>query len=88
MMKLLYFFSKNPGTSVLQSIIVDNIEKAFKDKLDVERVEFKDNAEVFKKRKIKEIPSVVLEKDGKEVARFSGLAQEIFLRRAIERNLT
>jgi thioredoxin 1 len=86
-MKILYFYSKNPGTSVLQKVIVDNIEKDSKGKLEVKRIEFETDGSLFKKYGIKEIPSIIIEKDGKEVTRFSGLTQETFLRRAIERNL-
>jgi thioredoxin 1 len=87
-MRLLYFYERRPGPCMLQNLIVDNVEKGLKGKLDVQRLDAEANKDLMGKYGIREIPSIVMEKDGKEVTRFSGLTQETFLRRAIERNLT
>ena len=86
-MKLLYFLERGPGPCVLQNEMVGAIERQFKDRLEVERIDCKENQEIVKKYNIREIPSIIIEDGGKEVARFSGLTQEIFMRRAIERSL-
>lgn len=84
-MKLIYFYEKGPGPCVLQNIIIDNIEKESGDSLEIQRVT-KEDKELAEKYKIKEIPSIIIENDTGEVARFSGLTQELFLKRAIEKN--
>jgi thioredoxin-like negative regulator of GroEL len=86
-MRLIYFFSKRPGPCVLQNVIVDNIQKIFRD-LEIQRVDFDSEKEIAKKYNIPEAPSIILEKGGRELTRFLGLTQETFLKRAIENNLT
>ena len=88
LMKLIYFYEKKPGPCVLQNGIISNIENDFDEKLEVEKINSEENESSVKKYNIREIPTVIIEHEGKEIARFSGLAQELFIRRAIARNST
>ncbi|MBS3052288.1 MAG: thioredoxin family protein [Candidatus Aenigmarchaeota archaeon] len=83
---VIYFFSNNSGACKIQNELMSNLEKNFKEvnfkRIDVDA----DNATKIKYQ-ISETPSIVLENDGKVKEKFSGLTQELFLRRAIEKNL-
>lgn len=76
-------FFDNNGSSTLQNSIIKEIESDFK------KIEFikiiGSNTELLEKYGIKEIPSIVIEIDGKVKEKFSGLTQELFLRRAIDK---
>ena len=85
-MKLIFFYENKPGPSVLQNEMIDNVEREFKNKIQVERIDAEKNQDLFKKYSIKEIPSIIIEDGGKQIARFSRLTQELFIKRAIERN--
>ena len=81
------FYDGNTGPSLLQESMVKNVEALFKRKVDFIRVNINNNEELVKKYDIREIPSIVIEKNGRAVEKFNGLTQELFLRRAIEKFL-
>jgi len=78
---LLCFLDEN-GTSKLQDSIIKEIEKDFK-KVDFKRINGENEA--MSKYNIKEFPTILIEVDGEVKIRFSGLTQQLFLRRALDK---
>lgn len=87
MLSVIYFFSNNSGASKLQNEIMKNLEGSFKKKVEFKRIDVEQDKATTIKYQISEVPSIIIENDGAVKERFSGLTQELFLRRAIERNM-
>lgn len=75
------------GPCRIQDPIIDEVERKFKGKIEVIRVNIDQNKELTRKYKVMSIPTIILECDGKEKERFIGLTQELFLKRAVEKAL-
>ncbi len=82
--KVLCFYDDNVGACKIQDLFITNLRKEFKN-VKFERVNAQKEKELTEKYGINEIPSVVIENDGQVKEKFSGLTQELFLRKAIER---
>lgn len=82
--KLFYDLS---GPSNLQNILMDEIEKKFQEFAEIERINIDENKNSANDYNVTEAPTTVIEINDKEVERFVGLTQELFLRKSIERNL-
>jgi len=87
MLKILFFYKEGDGPSKLQDELLKNIEYIMKKKVEVEKINMDENKRTVEQYGIKEVPSIVIEKDGSVTDKFSGLTQDLFLRRALERNM-
>ncbi|MBD3155790.1 MAG: thiol reductase thioredoxin [Candidatus Aenigmarchaeota archaeon] len=87
MLKVLFFYKKDDGPSKIQKELLRNIEYILKKKVEVEKIDMDENKRTVEKYGIKEVPSIVVEKDGRVTDKFSGLTQDLFLKRALERNM-
>lgn len=85
-LNVVYFFSKNVGACKIQDELITNLEQKFKE-VNFKRINTDEDNAMKIKYQVNEIPSIVLENDGKMKEKFSGLTQELFLKRAIERYL-
>jgi len=84
MLTLVYFYNDLSGPCKLQESLINNIEFKFRSKLEVKKINVDENKQLAEKYNIKELPTIIIESNGNEEQRFSGLTQELFLRRAIE----
>ncbi|MBU5690284.1 MAG: thioredoxin domain-containing protein [Candidatus Aenigmatarchaeota archaeon] len=82
--KVLCFIDEQ-GPSQLQNSIIEEMRKDLKN-IDFKIINSKEDGESVKKYNIKEYPSIIIE-DGKNQMKFSGLTQQIFLERAIDKLL-
>ena len=87
MLKMLFFYKEGESQSKIQEEFIRIIEVSFKGKLEVERLEIDKNQRTAKNYGVNDVPSIVIEKNGKVTDKFTGFTQELFLRRALERNL-
>ena len=87
MLKVLFFYKEREAQSKIQEEFLRTIEALFKGKIEVERLDVGKNERTVKEYSVKEIPTIVIEKDGRVTDRFVGFTQELFLKRALERNL-
>ncbi len=85
-LNVIYFFSNNSGPCRLQNEFISNLEKFFRD-INFKRIDVDADKAMPIKYQINEIPSIVIENNGSIKEKFSGLTQELFLKRAIERML-
>jgi len=81
------FLSKE-GTSDLQISLLKEVENKFKRRVEFEYLNAEDNQSQVSKYKIRTIPTIIIECNGKEKERFVGLTQELFLRKAIKKTLS
>ena len=82
------FIQINDGTSDVQVSFLKEIEKILKGKIEFQYLNAKENGSLVSKYKITELPTIIIECDGKEKERFIGLTQQLFLRKAIEKVLS
>ena len=87
MIRMLFFYVDTEGPCRIQEEFVKNIEILFKGKIKIERINIEKDRENVEKYDITEVPTIIIEKNGKVTDRFVGFAQELFLKRALERNL-
>lgn len=76
-------FFDNDGSSTIQNSIIKEIEKDFKN-VEFRKIIGKDNGE-NERYGIREFPSIVIEVNGEVKEKFSGLTQQLFLRRALDK---
>jgi thioredoxin-like negative regulator of GroEL len=81
-------FLENSGTSEVQVSLVKELENRFRGRVEFEYLQAKENESQVLKYKIRELPTIIIECDGKEKERFIGLTQQLFLRKAIEKVLS
>ncbi len=82
------FISSNDGISDIQISMLKELENRFERKVEFEYLNTRGNESQVAKYKISELPTVIIECDGKEKERFTGLTQQLFLRKAIEKVLS
>jgi len=87
MIKMLFFYVNVEGPSRIQGEFVKNIEILFKGKVEIERIDIEKNRRAVEQYEVKEVPTIIIEKNGKVVDKFVGFTQELFLKRALEKNL-
>ncbi len=87
MIKILFFYKKDDGPSKVQAELLKNLEIQMKKKVEVEKINMEENKRTVEQYGIGEVPSIVIEKNGRVTDKFSGLTQDLFLKRALERNL-
>ena len=81
-------FVSNGGTSNIQVSLVKELEPRFRKKVEFEYLNAEGNESQVSKYNIKELPTIIIEYDGKERERFVGLTQQLFLKKAIEKTLS
>lgn len=86
MLSVILFYD-NSGTSKIQNLFFTNLQKEFSKKVDFKKVDADKNKDALTKYQIVELPTIVVESHGRLKEKFSGLTQETFLRKAIERNM-
>jgi len=82
------FLEYNSGPSNVQISLVKELENRFRGRVEFEYLNAKDNESQMSKYKIKELPTIIIECDGREMERFNGLTQQRFLKSAIEKVLS
>jgi thioredoxin-like negative regulator of GroEL len=82
------FLDNNSGTSNLQISLLKELENRFRGRVEFEYLNAKENESQVTKYKIKELPIIIIECNGREMERFVGLTQQRFLKKAIEKVLS
>lgn len=82
------FLDNNSGTSNLQISLLKELENRFRGRVEFEYLNAKENESQVSKYKIRELPTIIIECDGREKERFAGLTQQRFLKKAIEKVLS
>jgi len=82
------FWSSTSDVCNIQIPIVKNVQSIFCSRVAFEEINVDENKELVSKYNIKEIPTIVIECDGRERERFVGLTQERFLKRALKKILS
>lgn len=82
------FLESNSGPSNVQISLVKELENRFRGRVEFEYLNAKENESQVSKYKIRELPTIIIECDGRERERFAGLTQQRFLKKAIEKNLS
>jgi thioredoxin-like negative regulator of GroEL len=82
------FLDNNSGTSNLQISLLKELENRFRGRVEFEYLNAKENESQVTKYKIKELPTIIIECNGREMERFVGLTQQRFLKKAIEKVLS
>ena len=67
------------GPCKIQKPILVKLEKEFGDKVEIKEVDVDQNQELAAKYSIRVVPTLIMEKDGVEVKRFTGVTQAIVL---------
>jgi len=80
-------FISNDGTSDLQVSLLKELENIFSGRVEFEYLDAKENESQVSKYKIRDLPTIIIECNGKEKERFVGLTQQLFLKKAIEKIL-
>lgn len=81
-------FISSDGTSDLQVSLLKELESIFKRRVEFEYLNAEENESQVSKYKIRDLPTIIIECDGKERERFVGLTQQLFLKKAIEKALS
>ncbi len=82
------FIASKDATSSMQVSVLKDLESIFKGRVEFEYLNSNDNESQASKYRIKEIPTIIIEFEGRERERFSGLTQQRFLKKAIQKNLS
>jgi thioredoxin-like negative regulator of GroEL len=82
------FLSNDDETSHIQIPLLKELEVMFKGRVEFEYLNATENESQVLKYRIKDLPTIIIECDGKEKERFVGLTQQRFLKKAIEKNLS
>ncbi len=81
--KILCFLDEE-GPSKLQDSIIKELKQEYKN-INFSLIDAKNDGELVVKYSIKEYPSIIIESEKGVEARFSGLTQQLFIKRAIDR---
>jgi thioredoxin-like negative regulator of GroEL len=82
------FISNNDETSHIQIPLLKELEDRFRGRVEFEYLNVNENESQVSKYRIKELPTIIIECDGRERERFVGLTQQLFLKKAIEKALS
>jgi thioredoxin-like negative regulator of GroEL len=82
------FIASKDAISAMQVSFLKEIENIFRGRVEFEYLNANENESQASKYRIKEIPTIIIEFDGKERERFVGLTQQLFLKKAIQKNLS
>ncbi len=81
-------FILNDGTSNIQVSLLKDLENRFRGRVEFEYLNANDNEGLVSKYKIKTYPTIIIECDGREKERFTGLTQQLFLKKALDKVLS
>ncbi len=82
------FIASKDGTSNIQISLLKELENSFRRRVEFEYLNAEGNESQVSKYKIRDLPTIIIECDGKERERFVGLTQQLFLRKAIQKALS
>ena len=82
------FLSDNNSTCNIQIPLIKELEPRFRGRIEFEYLNVKDNENMIAKYRIKDLPAIIIECDGKERERFVGLTQQLFLKKALDKALS
>jgi thioredoxin-like negative regulator of GroEL len=82
------FIASKDATSNIQISLLKEIENRFKRRVEFEYLNAGENESLVSKYRIRELPIIIIECDGKERERFTGLTQQLFLKKAVEKALS
>jgi thioredoxin 1 len=72
---LLDFSATWCGPCKMQKPIIDDLKEKYGDQVDIKEVDVDENGEMARNYNVMAVPTIVIEKDGEEVKRFTGLKQ-------------
>ncbi|NYT01812.1 MAG: thioredoxin [Methanosarcinales archaeon] len=81
---LMDFFAEWCGPCRMQTPIMLELEAEYEDRAEIKKIDVDRESELAKKYSIFVVPTVVLEKDGKEVKRWMGVTSREELVQALE----
>lgn len=81
-------FISDDEESSLQVTLIKELEIRFRGRVEFEYLKAKENESQVLKYKIVNLPTLIIECDGKERERFIGLTQQLFLKKAIDKALS
>ena len=87
MLKMMFFYREGDIQSKMQEEFLRTLEATFKGRVTFERIDTLKDKEKANRYKVNGTPTIIIEKDGRVTDRFLGFTQELFLKRALERNL-
>ena len=70
---LIDFYADWCGPCRLQSPIIEELARRMGDQVEVKKINVDDNMEMANKYRIYVVPTLIIEKDGKEIKRIEGL---------------
>ena len=73
---LVDFFSKTCGPCKMLSFVLKDIDKELGEQMKIVKVPFEENPELVKENGVEGYPTIILRKNGAEVARKAGLQQK------------
>lgn len=76
MIKILDFWAQWCGPCKFMEPLVDELEKEYKGKVEIEKINVDENQELTASRGVMSIPTYIFEKDGQEVDRIIGATQK------------
>ncbi|MCX8206984.1 MAG: thioredoxin [Methanothrix sp.] len=81
---LIDFFATWCGPCRMQTPIMEELEKKYSGRIEIKKVDVDSNMELANRYNIMVVPTIVLEKDGKEVRRWLGVTPKEELSNAID----
>jgi thioredoxin 1 len=76
MLKVLDFWAEWCGPCKFMEPIIDELEKEYKGKVEIQKINVDENQELTSSRQVMSIPTYIIEKDGQEVERIIGATQK------------
>lgn len=81
---LMDFFAEWCGPCRMQTPIMEELEKKYSGKIEIKKIDVDRNIELANRYNIMVVPTIILEKDGKEVRRWLGVTSKEELSSAID----
>lgn len=81
---LMDFFAEWCGPCRMQTPIMEELEKKYGERIEIKKIDVDRNMELANRYNIMVVPTIILEKDGKEVRRWLGVTSKEELSSAID----